>query len=94
MSRKTKAVDFEQALRELEALVEKLEHGDLPLEAALRHFERGVALTRECQTALKAAEARVEMLMRQRDAAPLGDDAAESESLEPFAAATDATDAP
>ncbi len=61
-------MDFEQSLRELESLVEKLEHGELPLEDALKHFERGVALTRECQTALKAAEARVELLTRRRDA--------------------------
>ncbi len=62
-------MDFEQSLRELENLVEKLEHGELPLEDALKHFERGVALTRECQTALKAAEARVELLTRRRDPA-------------------------
>ena len=84
MSRKTKSVDFEHALRELETLVEKLEHGDLPLEESLRHFERGVALTRECQTALKAAEARVEVLTRKREATD-----ADSESVEPFAADDD-----
>lgn len=76
-------MDFEQALRELEAVVEKLEHGDLPLEESLRHFERGVALTRECQTALKAAEARIEILTRRRDAAA-GEEATEDEALEPF----------
>ena len=69
MTRKTKSLDFEKSLRELEALVEKLEHGELPLEEALKHFERGVALTRECQTALKAAEARVEILTRRREGA-------------------------
>jgi exodeoxyribonuclease VII small subunit len=94
MTRKTKSVDFEQALRELEALVEKLEHGDLPLEESLRHFERGVALTRECQTALKAAEARVELLTRRRDAAAAGDDAGAAETLEPFAATGEQADSP
>jgi exodeoxyribonuclease VII small subunit len=74
MTRKSKAMDFEQSLRELESLVERLEHGDLALEDALKHFERGIALTRECQTALKAAEARVEMLTRRRDPAT-GEDA-------------------
>jgi exodeoxyribonuclease VII small subunit len=68
MTRKPKSLDFEKSLRELESLVEKLEHGELPLEEALKHFERGVALTRECQTALKAAEARVEILTRRREA--------------------------
>lgn len=85
MSRKTKSVDFEQALRELETLVEKLEHGDLPLEQSLRHFERGVALTRECQAALKAAEARVELLTRKREAG-----GGEAETVEPFDADDDA----
>jgi exodeoxyribonuclease VII small subunit len=51
-------------MRELEALVERLEKGDLPLEEALKQFERGIALTRACQTALKAAEQKVEILMK------------------------------
>ena len=48
--------DFERALSELESLVERLERGDLPLEEALKTFERGVELTRHCQTSLKAAQ--------------------------------------
>ena len=64
-----KPPEFEQALEELEKLVARLERGDLPLEEALRSFERGVELTRCCQGALKAAQQRVEILLR-RDAAP------------------------
>jgi exodeoxyribonuclease VII small subunit len=56
--------DFEQALDELERLVERLERGDLPLEDALRTFERGVELTRHCQSALKTAQQRVEILLK------------------------------
>ena len=56
-------VDFEASLAELEALVERLEQGDLPLDDALRSFERGVALTRQCQGALKAAQQKVEILL-------------------------------
>ena len=56
--------DFEQALDELEKLVQRLERGDLPLDEALRSFERGVELTRHCQTALKSAQQRVEILTR------------------------------
>ncbi len=56
--------DFEHALAELESLVERLERGDLPLEEALRTFERGVALTRHCQTALKAAQQKVDILLK------------------------------
>jgi len=55
--------DFEAALAELEKLVETLEQGDLSLEASLEHFERGVALTRQCQKALRDAEQKVEILM-------------------------------
>ena len=58
------ALDFEQALAALEQLVEELESGDQPLEQALASFERGVALTRRCQAALRAAEQKVEMLTR------------------------------
>jgi exodeoxyribonuclease VII small subunit len=55
-------VDFEQSLEALEALVEQLEGGDLPLEKALEAFERGVRLTRECQQALREAEQKVAIL--------------------------------
>ena len=47
--------NFETSLKELEALVEKMEQGDLSLEESLSHFERGVQLSRACQLALKAA---------------------------------------
>jgi exodeoxyribonuclease VII small subunit len=56
--------DFERALAELESLVERLERGDLPLEDALKTFERGVELTRHCQTSLKAAQQKVEILLK------------------------------
>jgi exodeoxyribonuclease VII small subunit len=65
----SKSSEFEQALQELERLVERLERGDLPLEEALKSFERGVELTRHCQSALKAAQQRVEILLR-RDGTP------------------------
>jgi exodeoxyribonuclease VII small subunit len=55
---------FEQSLQELEALVEKMEQGDLSLEQSLQHFERGVQLTRACQQALKEAEQKVETLLK------------------------------
>ena len=63
--------DFERALGELEATVDKLEHGDLSLEDALKHFERGVALARDCQSSLKLAEQKVEILLKKTpEAAP------------------------
>lgn len=51
-------------MRDLEELVERLEQGDLPLEESLAAFERGVALSRVCQTALKDAEQKVEILLK------------------------------
>ena len=56
--------DFERALGDLEATVDQLEHGDLSLEEALKQFERGVALARDCQAALKQAEQKVEILLQ------------------------------
>jgi exodeoxyribonuclease VII small subunit len=56
--------DFEKSLKELESLVEKMEHGDLSLEDSLSHFERGVQLSRACQQALKTAEQKVAILMQ------------------------------
>jgi len=63
MSDKQQPVDFEQSLSQLETLVEQLEQGDLPLEAALRSFEEGVRLTRECQGILDQAEQKVQQLV-------------------------------
>ncbi len=55
---------FEEALRELEEIVNRLEQGDLPLEEALRLFEEGVKLSRYCHTKLDEAQRRVEILLK------------------------------
>jgi len=57
------APDFEKALAELEEIVATLEKGDLSLDTALKHFERGITLTRQCQASLKDAELKVEQLV-------------------------------
>jgi exodeoxyribonuclease VII small subunit len=54
---------FEKSLKELEALVTKMEQGNLSLEESLQQFERGIQLTRNCQQALKEAEQKVEILL-------------------------------
>jgi exodeoxyribonuclease VII small subunit len=67
MAAKNKAASvggLEKSLEDLEALVARLESGELPLEKALKEFERGVKLTRECQAALKEAEQKVEILLK------------------------------
>ena len=56
---------FEKSLKELEELVERMEKGDRSLEDSLKDFERGVALTRHCQEALKSAEQKVQQLIEQ-----------------------------
>jgi exodeoxyribonuclease VII small subunit len=74
--RKSKIPDFEQSMAELEALVERLERGDLSLEESLKQFERGVVLARSCQSALKAAEQKVQILLKPAsgDAEPVVED--------------------
>jgi exodeoxyribonuclease VII small subunit len=77
LAKKKPPVDFESALKELEALVEKMEHGDIRLEDSLRHFERGIELTRHCQQALREAEQKVQILLEkegQAEIKPLNDE--------------------
>lgn len=57
------APDFEQAMQDLEDLVNNMESGELSLEASLKQFEEGVKLTRICQKALSEAEQKVSILM-------------------------------
>ena len=57
-------VDFESALEELENLVSKMESGELSLDDSLKAFERGIELTRTCQSTLEAAELRIQMLTK------------------------------
>ncbi len=66
MPPKKKAVDFEQSLNALEALVNRMEQGDMSLEESLQAFETGIALTRECQMRLAAAEQQVTKLIEQQ----------------------------
>ena len=60
---------FEEALKRLEAIVKRLETGDLSLEEALAGFEEGVGLVRFCRERLTAAEQRLQLLLEQADGA-------------------------
>ena len=62
-AKKPTPINFEQSLQELETLVEQMEKGELSLEDSLKHFERGIELTRSCQAALRLAEQKVEQLL-------------------------------
>jgi exodeoxyribonuclease VII small subunit len=61
MSDTDKSMNFEKKLNDLEALVAKLETGDLSLEESLKAYEAGIALTSDCQSLLEKAQLRIEM---------------------------------
>ncbi|MBX2807393.1 MAG: exodeoxyribonuclease VII small subunit [Cellvibrionaceae bacterium] len=69
MTKQTPPFNFEASLGELEAIVSRLESGDLPLEDSLQAFEQGIKLTRECQQQLSTAEQKVSMLCGEGDRA-------------------------
>ncbi len=62
--------DFEAAIAELEAIVKKLDEGDLTLETSLQLYERGVQLSRFCHAQLEPAERRVEILNERGELKP------------------------
>lgn len=62
-AKKASSTNFETQLTELETIVEQLETGELPLEDALKVFEKGVKLSRQCQQLLSEAEQKVTILM-------------------------------
>lgn len=65
MTPKAPVFTFENALSELEQLVQRMEGGELSLEESLQAFEQGIKLTRQCQQALTSAEQRVQLLLEQ-----------------------------
>lgn len=66
------ALPFEKALAELEAIVARLERGDVALDESIAAYERGEALKAHCQTLLSAAEARVEKIRLSAEGRPQG----------------------
>lgn len=80
---KKPAVGFDAQLKELEQLVTRMEQGDLDLDDALKQFEHGVALVRQCEQQLQAAEQKVQLLSR-AETSP-----GEQETLITFAPAAD-----
>ena len=74
MSNESESPNFEKSLAELEDIVERMETGALSLEESLQAFERGIQLTRRCQSALEQAELRVKALMSDGTEAAITDD--------------------
>jgi exodeoxyribonuclease VII small subunit len=67
---------FETAFSQLEAVVQQLEEGDLPLEEAMELYERGMALAGRCQSLLDQAELRVTQVVGEGEEEPFEDEAA------------------
>lgn len=63
--------NFEQAMKRLEEIVEKMESGDLPLEDLIVRYEEGMKLVKICQERLVAAEKRIEIITRNSAGKPL-----------------------
>ncbi|WP_413110846.1 exodeoxyribonuclease VII small subunit [Thaumasiovibrio sp. DFM-14] len=70
-NKKPENMSFEATLSELEQIVTQLESGELALDDALKRFERGIALARQGQHTLTAAQQKIEILMKADDSAPL-----------------------
>jgi exodeoxyribonuclease VII small subunit len=67
-----KTMSFEQALKELESIVDRLEKGDVELEASILIYERGEALKTHCEGLLRKAEAKVEKIALNASGQPTG----------------------
>ena len=70
MEKQDESPAFEEALEELEAIVERMEDGEPSLEESLKLFERGMDLTRRCQKALDDAEQRIRILAEAEAGSP------------------------
>ena len=80
----SKPESFEDKLDKLEALVANMEQGDLSLEEAMKQFEQGINVTRECQQALQQAEQKVSILMAEQEEQQLNDYLVDDEDAEEY----------
>lgn len=67
MAGKSSTPDFEKSLKALETVVERLENDDLPLDKAVKEWEKGIKLRETCEKILASAEQKVEVLMQAED---------------------------
>ena len=65
-------LSFEEAMKELEAVVDQLERGNVPLDASIGLYERGAALKKRCEDELKRAEEKVAAITLDADGTPTG----------------------
>jgi exodeoxyribonuclease VII small subunit len=71
--KKTEETTFEQALDQLEQIVQRLEKGELPLEESLKLYEEGIRLSRLCHGKLEEAEGKIEVLLKDARGEPVLD---------------------
>ena len=72
MSKEIKNISFEEALKELESIVQKLESGQVKLEEAVDAYEKGVQMQKICEEKLKEAQMKVEKLILDKEGKPVG----------------------
>ena len=72
MQKELKKISFEDALAELESIVQKLESGQIKLEEAVQAYEKGVQMQKICEEKLKEAQMKVEKLILDKEGKPIG----------------------
>lgn len=72
MQKEVKKISFEEALKELESIVQKLESGQVKLEEAVTAYEKGVQMQKICEEKLKEAQMKVEKLILDKEGNPKG----------------------
>lgn len=72
MQKEVKNTSFEDALKELESIVQKLESGQVKLEEAVAAYEKGVRMQKVCEEKLKEAQMKVEKLILNKEGKPTG----------------------
>ena len=72
MQKEVKNISFEEALKELESIVQKLESGQVKLEEAVAAYEKGVQMQKICEEKLKEAQMKVEKLILDKEGKPMG----------------------
>ncbi|MFG6118586.1 exodeoxyribonuclease VII small subunit [Thalassobacillus sp. B23F22_16] len=65
MSENQKELSFEEAIEQLESLVEKLEEGDVPLEKAINYYQEGMKLSKTCSEKLNRVEQQMQQIMNE-----------------------------
>jgi len=60
-------LSFEEAIKELTNIVERIEQGEIPLQDSLHQYEKGMALIKHCRTILQKAEKRIEKISEEKD---------------------------